>query len=190
MDDDVLALLHAGAAVLVLHVRPQLLGDGHPQRRCRLLGHVLRRPADPLQHVLVPDGNSTSIAVPNAIHLKTTPRQTRGVGNRHGRLCAASKWLCKWRATGFLHVVPSVGEVVGRRLEHLVEEQARADAVDVGVNVANLVARRRHEEEEGVPEPGQPRRHDQIIVPILPVAMTWRERFSQKLYLLYSSSNY
>jgi hypothetical protein len=26
-----------------------------------------------------------------------------------------------------------------------------------------------------VPEPGQPRRHDQIIVPILPVAITRRD---------------
>jgi hypothetical protein len=75
-------------------------------------------------------------------------------------------------------VVPAVGEVVSRRLEHLVEEEARADAVDVGVNVADLVARRRHEKEERVPDPRQPRGDDQIIVPILSVAITCMTRFS------------
>lgn len=69
-----------------------------------------------------------------------------------------------------LHVVAAVGEVGGRRPEHLGEEQPGAGAVDVGVNIADLVAGRRHEEEERVPYPGQLGRYDQIIVPVLPTS--------------------
>jgi hypothetical protein len=84
-------------------------------------------------------------------------------------------------------MVAAFGEVAARRLEHLVEEQPGADAVDVWVHVADLVARRQHEEEERVPEPAHPRGKDQVIVPDLQRLEQQQQRTFPKLDRFFQS---